>query len=190
MKLTKSQICWVVVSILLFLFIGYRIFYEKRGIGETKEPSYQARDAYQEIIGFTFTDYSSGKKRMEVKAERASIRPKTVGFFKTPLLKETYMMKPEILFFADGKKSSHITADSARMDINKKRIALRGNVLLITADGKRLSSDEMAVDPKLGLLSIRGKFTLGKNGNIIKGKGLKSDIKLERFVIRRKEGAE
>lgn len=177
---------WIFGSALLCLLAAYLLFQRLRGSeGVTIEaPHPVVSDAYQEMTGVTFTEYVSGNKKMVVKAASVSIRPGKIGFFKTPLIKEAHMGKPELIFFAGGKEDSHITADSGKMNMGNKRVVLRGNVTLVTANGKRLFTEEMAVDPKHGLLSVNGKFTLDEGGDITKGKGLKSDIGLEKTVIK------
>jgi len=138
----------------------------------------------QKMTGLRLTEYFHGKKKMAIQAKEASVRPKKIGFFKTPLFKETHLVKPDIQFFADGKEASRITADSGKIDMVSKRLLLVDNVRLVTADGDRLSAEEMALDPKPGLLSIKRSFTLEKNDETINGKGLKADIQLEKLKIK------
>lgn len=182
----KTRLYWIIALPFLFLLVVYILF---QGIKRAEKPDLEKAaisksDAYMTITGFTFTEYISGMKKMEVKTEKTSIRPKKIGFFKTPLIKEAHMVKPEVFFFADGKETSHIMADSGKMNMANKKMLLKGNVILITSDGKRLSTRNMAVDPKKGLLSIKGRFTLKRNGDIIKGKGLRSDIELKKPAIK------
>jgi len=141
-------------------------------------------NTYPEINGFTFTDYVSGKKKMELRAERASIKPKKIGFFKTPLVREAYMVKPEIYFFADGTEVTRVTAASATMDMGDRKILLKENVELTTADGKKITASKMALDVQHGLLSVPGAFTMDNKGVITRGRGLKSDIEFRRVLIK------
>jgi len=171
----------IAAFILLVLFAAYHVIQESKEVGIA--PSADL-GAHHKITGLRLTEYFQAKKKMIVQAEEASIRSKKIGFFKTPLFKEAYMARPDIQFFADGKEASRITADSGKMDMGNKKVILEGNVRLVTADGKRLSTEGMALDPKLGLLSVRGSFTLEKNGETINGKGLKADIQLERLKIK------
>ena len=171
----------IAAFILLVLFAAYHVIQDSKETGIAAPPDLSA---HQKITGLTLTEYFQGKKKMIVHAEEASIRSKKIGFFKSPLFKEAHMAKPDIQFFADGKEASRITADSGKMDMGNKKLILEGNARLVTADGKRLSTEEMALDPKLGLLSVRGSFTLEKNGETINGKGLKADIQLERLKIK------
>ena len=143
-------------------------------------PSY----ASQEMTGVTFTEYLSGKKKMEVSAEKVSIGPKKIGFFKTPLVQEGLMVKPEIVFFEEGKETSHITADSGKMNMGNKKVLLKGNVILNSAYGKKLRTKEMAIDPVRGLVSVRGSYTLEEGGQTVKGRGLKSNIRLENLKMK------
>ena len=176
---------WFWLIIIIILGVGLSLLSMKK---TEKEPSEELilskTGTYQEITGFSLTEYISGQKKVAIKAEEASIRPKIIGFFKTPLIKETHMVRPEIFFFTEAKLVSHIMADSGKMNMGNKKIILKEGVFLVTPDGKRLSAKQMSVDPKSGLLSVKGIFTLKKGGEIIKGKGLKSDIELKDFKIR------
>jgi len=184
---------WLIVVIPFLVLLGAYVASEVMKGARQPEPeegkisSLKTVERYTVITGFCFSEYISGAKKFEIKAEEASIRPKRIAFFKTPLIKETHMVKPEITFFAEDKEVSHIAADSGKINMFNRKILLKGDVKLITADGKELSAKTMSVNPKSGLLSIGGRFTLKRNGDIIKGKGLKSDINLERFSIRTRQ---
>jgi len=186
--LKKAKLYWIAVLPLLFLIALYLFYY---GMKEARKNAAVKTEqlkpgVYQEITGFCLTEYFYGKKKMEVKTEKATIKSKRIGFFTTPLVKEAHMVKPYICFYTNGKEASRITADSGKMNMNNKRIVLKKNVVLTTADNKRLSTKEMVLNPKNGLVSIMGSFILDRNGDIIKGKGLKSDVELKRLVIKRK----
>jgi len=175
----------IVTVIFLLLCLAYLISNQP---SKAKEKIVTLKSgAHQQITGLVFSDYYSGKKRMELKAEEVLVGPKTIGFLKTPLIQETRMTKPEILFFDEGRQCSHITATSGRMSMNNRRIFLKDNVRLATSDGSTLSTEEMTVEPKLGFLSVKGSFVLKKNKEITRGKGLKSDIRLDEPRIRIKQ---
>ena len=175
---------WFWLIIIIILGVGLSLLSMKK---TEKEPSEELilskTGTYQEITGFSLAEYRSGEKRMEIKAEKTSIKSKRIGFLTTPLVKEAHMSSPEILFFIADKKVSHVRADSGKMNMSNKRILLRGKVSLVTADGESLSAKEMEVDPKSGLLSVKESFILKRNNDIIKGKGLKSDIELKKAGI-------
>lgn len=142
-------------------------------------------EAVQIIEDFSVEEYLSGKKRVQIMAEKASIGPKRVGFLKTRLIKEAVLTKPQIIFFKDDKKSVDIKADSGKMDMSTRKINLEKKVILITSDGKKLTSKEMALDPKSGRLSIKGSYMLDDNGKIKRGVGLESDIELGEIALLR-----
>lgn len=180
-KMRKRQFYWLIIlSFLAILLAGLLFLWQKE---TAEEPLALKTDVYQEITGFSFSEYISGKKKMEIKAEKASIRPKRIGFLTTSLVKETYLVKPQLLFFADGEKISHIAADSGRMDMATKKIILKKNVSLLTASGKTLSAEEMTVEPDKEMLSISGSYALEINGKIIEGKKLKTDVELRDINI-------
>jgi LPS export ABC transporter protein LptC len=131
-----------------------------------------------EITGFTLSEYFAGAKRMEIKTEKAQIRPKIVGFFKTPLMKEAHMVKPQIIFFSNDKEISRIDASCGKMNMSNKRIFLKGDVKLKAADGRSLLTESLAIEPKNGFIATNGKFQIKRNGEIIKGRRLRTDIGL------------
>ena len=166
----------IAAFILLVFFAAYHVTQDSKETG-IAPPS--DLGAHQKITGLRLTEYFQGKKKMIVQAEEASIRSKKIGFFKTPLFKEAYMARPDIQFFADGKEASRITADSGKMDMGNKKVILEGNVRLVTAGGKKLTTEEIALNPKTGLLSVKSGFTLDDKGDMLRGKRLKADINLE-----------
>jgi LPS export ABC transporter protein LptC len=181
----------IAAVVVIFVPVVYLMFQGIRGDTPTPKAPFKKTDAYQEIIGLTFTDFVAGKKRIQIKTERFTIKPKRVGFFKTPLVKEAHLVKPELSFFTDGIPTSRINANAGRMNMGTKALMLNGDVTLVTADGARLSSKELAVDPKKGLVSVQGRFTLEKNGRRTVGRKLQSDIALKDYTIgKKKEGTE
>jgi len=167
------------------VFVGYLIFLGIKETTKTPEVIYAPKTSgdYQVMTGLIFTEYESGNKKMEVRAEEVSIGPGKIGFFRTPLIKESRMKKPEISFYENGKEISTLRSDRGTMNMGNRKAILKDRVTLTTSLGKKLYTEEMAIDPKRGLLSINGRFTL-EDGNEIKGKGLKSDMELKRMEIR------
>jgi LPS export ABC transporter protein LptC len=184
MKKLRSYL--IIAVVVIFVPLAYLMFQGTRNPAPGPETA-TTPDADQEIIGLTFTDFVAGKKRIQIKTERFTIKPKRIGFFRTPLVKEAHLVKPEISFFTDGIPSSRINARTGRMNMGTKALLLHGDVTLVTADGDQLSSEELAVDPKKGLVSVQGTFALEKNGQRTVGRKLESDIALKNYAIGRKK---
>ena len=184
----RMQAYWAVAGLFLVLMIASLSFFLSAQFKKTTGESSVLAKAkpYQEIEGLSLTEYYAGKERMLIKAEKASIRPKKIGFLTTSLVKEAHLVKPDIFLYDDGKWISRIKADYATMDISNKKMFLRQNVTLTTADGERLSTKKMVFAPEKGVISLKGEFTLNIKGDTIRGEGLIADVGLKKFARQKK----
>ncbi|MCX5715466.1 MAG: LPS export ABC transporter periplasmic protein LptC [Candidatus Omnitrophica bacterium] len=170
--------------IIFTAYVCFAIIKEVKTSKKLSSTPLKADDAYQRISGFVWEERDTGKKCVTVvKAEEVVIKPKMIGFFKTPFIKEVYMSAPQVIFTERNKEIAKITADTAKMDIANKRMVLKDGVQMSTANGKLLLSETMAFDPKAKLVFIKGKFKLIDGENKITGFGLKSDIGLKEPVF-------
>lgn len=186
-KLMRKRLSYLVAGIALLALVWVYLFSESEVIKYPKQPAFEeagvSSKQYPVITGFCFGQYASGGKKYEIRADELSIRSKRIGFLKTPLIKDTYMKKPEILFFEKNEVISRILADSGKINMFNRKIMLKGDVRLSTAKNKELSAETMSVNPESGLLSVKGKFTLKRNGSTVYGKDITSDIALEKVSI-------
>jgi LPS export ABC transporter protein LptC len=144
----------------------------------------QKDGVYQRVIGFSLEEYDIANDYTTItKAEELVVRPSRIGFFKTPLIKETILSNPQVIFLQKNKEVSRITAHKAKLDLANKRLFLQNNVQLKTSDGKLLLSEHMTLDYATRTILVRDRFKIIDGENHILGVGITSDIKLEQVSI-------
>ena len=89
------------------------------------------------------------------------------------------MRRPRLVFFgAAGDSSSNLTARAGRYDVRLQRVEGRGNVVVTTTDGKRLTSPQLVYDRVLNQITSDTSFVFTEPGRTLTGVGLRKDTKL------------
>lgn len=82
-----------------------------------------------------------------------------------------------------GAKDGVMSADRGRYNIRQQLLEGFGNVIIITNDGRRLTSPQLRYSQGLNEVSSDTSFTLVEPGRTLSGVGFKSDPQLTRFSI-------
>lgn len=126
--------------------------------------------------GFTMTETEDGKKKLVVKAESAEI-DKNNNIIKANNVNLKY-------YDSKGNVSSILTSETGILELGTKDMTAEGNVILTTDIDAKLETE------KLKWLSAENKvFTdepvrFTKGGNVLKGKGLEADSRLENATVK------
>lgn len=129
--------------------------------------------------GFTMTETEDGKKRLVVKAENAEIDKNNKTIKANNINLKYYNLK--------GTVSSVLTSKTGTLELGTKNMTAEGNVVLTTDIGAKLETE------KLQWLSTENKvFTdelvrFTKGTNVLTGKGLEADSRLENYVVKEVE---
>lgn len=84
-----------------------------------------------------------------------------------------------------GAKNGVMTADRGRYSLRQQELEGFGNVIIVTNDGKRLTSPQLKYMQGLNEVSSDTSFTLVRPGQTAAGVGFKSDPQLTHFTIKR-----
>jgi len=84
-----------------------------------------------------------------------------------------------------GAKDGVMSANRGRYSVRQQELEGFGNVIIVTNDGKRLTSPQLKYMQGLNEVSSDTSFTLVKPGQTLSGIGFKADPQLTRFTIRR-----
>jgi LPS export ABC transporter protein LptC len=82
-----------------------------------------------------------------------------------------------------GAKDGVMSADRGRYNMRQQMLEGFGNVVIITNDGRRLTTPQLRYMQGLNEVSSDTSFTLIKPGQTVSGVGFKSDPQLTRFTI-------
>ncbi len=129
------------------------------------------------VNDFTSTNYQEGKIAWEIKARESSY-----------YYDENRSIANEIVlnYYEDDKISTVVRADTAIMSIDSKDIDLIGNVDMLSTAGNRLLTTRIKWNNKDKLLDTdEAVKIIKKNGDIIKGTGLRANYNLEDYEIKR-----
>ncbi len=99
------------------------------------------------------------------------------------------MRRPRLTFFsAAGDSSSVLTGRTARYDVRLRRVEGRGNVVVTTTDGKRLTSPQLVYDQYLNQITSDTSFVFTEPGRTLTGIGLRTDPRLNSVQVLRNFG--
>ena len=90
---------------------------------------------------------------------------------------------------ATGVKDGVMSADRGRYNVRQQTLEGFGNVIIVTNDGKRLTSPQLKYMQGLNEVSSDTSFTLIEPGKTISGVGLKADPQLSHVTVKRGFGA-
>ena len=84
---------------------------------------------------------------------------------------------------ATGAKDGVMSADRGRYSVRQQVLEGFGNVIIVTNDGRRLTSPQLKYTQGLNEVSSDTSFTLVEPGRTLSGIGFRSDPQLTRFNI-------
>ncbi len=85
----------------------------------------------------------------------------------------------QIRFFQGERLLSRISASSASLDFRERAVQCQGRVQ-VSAGAAELSAEHLVFLPETGLLRADGPWALKRAGATTTGKGLTTDIELQR----------
>ena len=99
------------------------------------------------------------------------------------------MRRVRLVFFsATGDSSSNLTSRNGRYDVRLQRVEGRGDVVVTTTDGKRLTSPQLVYDRLTNQITSDTSFVFTEPGRTLTGVGLRTDPKLTSVQVLRNFG--
>jgi LPS export ABC transporter protein LptC len=99
------------------------------------------------------------------------------------------MRRVRLVFFsATGDSSSVLTSRTGRYDVRLQRVEGRGDVVVTTTEGKRLTSPQLVYDRVLNQITSDTSFVFTEPGRTLTGIGLRTDPKLTTVQVLRNFG--
>jgi LPS export ABC transporter protein LptC len=89
----------------------------------------------------------------------------------------TLMFPVEVrLFDENGAQTAHLTANEGELDSRTNKMVARGNVVLITEEGdRRLLTEELHYDPRLGRIWSDVRTVMHQGGTTLEGSGFRAN---------------
>ncbi|RJP73925.1 MAG: LPS export ABC transporter periplasmic protein LptC [Candidatus Abyssobacteria bacterium SURF_17] len=142
------------------------------------EQSAQPDKLAQKLQDVRYSQSKGGKLQWEMAAE--SVEQEGDG--------PTRLSKVKITYYAENGRVTEATADSAMYNAATGNAKLRGNVVVTTSDGNRMTTDALAWNQAEEILRGEGVVTMSRGDSIIKGKGFELSPEAETFKIFKVEG--
>jgi LPS export ABC transporter protein LptC len=99
------------------------------------------------------------------------------------------MRRVRLVFFsATGDSSSNLASRTGRYDVRLQRVEGRGDVVVTTTDGKRLTSPQLVYDRLTNQITSDTSFVFTEPGRTLTGVGLRTDPKLTSVQVLRNFG--
>lgn len=99
--------------------------------------------------------------------------------------------KVHVDFFDEmGNRTSELTADSAAIQEKRQNFEASGNVVVITPEGVKLTTQSLRWNPESSKIVTDDFVTITKGEDIITGIGMEADEELKHFVIKKEVKAE
>jgi LPS export ABC transporter protein LptC len=99
------------------------------------------------------------------------------------------MRRVRMVFFSvAGDSNSNLASRNGRYDVRAQRVEGRGDVVVTTNDGKRLTSPQLVYDRVLNQITSDTSFVFNEPGRTLSGIGLRTDPKLTSVQVLRNFG--
>jgi len=89
-----------------------------------------------------------------------------------------------MIFYREGERDAVLTSDSGEIDEKTQQTVARGNVVVISADGKRLESEILYWDPQRRLIHTEAFVRFVDGDQVLTGYGMETDPNLTTLVLR------
>ncbi len=135
--------------------------------------------SFSSLKGLSFTEKIDNKPSFQIKAKKAYIRNRKVGFFRVAFQKVSEMKDVTISFFKNNREVTSISSDYAIFYLGTNHILFNGKVKCSTESGRTLKTEKLFWDNKKKILNAKENYIYtSPDGFIKEGKGFKSDNKL------------
>lgn len=136
---------------------------------------FQKLESDQVIVGFEQYVTEAGSKR-------AIMRGDTAYIFEDSSLVKVHRAKLT-LFDDQGKVSARLTSKTGDVNSATQAMVARGNVVLVTGDGRTIETEELHYDPKSHRVWSNVHTVQRQNGGVLSGSGFDADDKFTNFRI-------
>ncbi len=126
--------------------------------------------------GLKMSQTSEGKPAFQIAAEEAYI-------YQSESLIKFYKVKAK--YFSLGRETSNLTSDEGLLNTSTNDIQATGNVLLKSAEGSILETEQLNWVNKGGGVFTDKAVKVTKGGNVMTGIGLQTDMALENISIKK-----
>jgi len=90
-----------------------------------------------------------------------------------------------MVFYRDGEEDAVLTSDTGQIHEETEATVARGNVVVVTEDGRRLESEELHWDPERELIHTEEFVRFTEGDQVLTGYGLETDPDLTNVMILR-----
>jgi LPS export ABC transporter protein LptC len=141
-----------------------------------------ADSADQVMYGITFNLTDKGLSRAELNSD-------TAYFFDENTRIE--LRTVEVTFFtATGARDAYLTSDRGTYQSRRGMMVARGDVIVITEEGRRLTTPELRYDQTMNEIASDSAFVLTEPGRRLEGIGFRSDPNMQNVqILRTKSGS-
>ncbi|MFL5402042.1 MAG: LPS export ABC transporter periplasmic protein LptC [Gemmatimonadales bacterium] len=141
----------------------------------------QAADSADQILeGFSHYVTNDGIRRSRVEAD-------TAFFYESTQMNELHNVKV-VFFDIKGDESSTLTAKRGRYRWQDGSMEASGNVVVVSPDGRKLSTDVLKYDNATNTILTDRHFTFDKGEEHLEGNSFRSDPDFKNVVTDRPRG--
>ena len=141
----------------------------------TKRATALGDSADQVMFGVTHELTTAGVRRGELRADTA--------FFYDDMNRLDLRKVNTVFFDKNGVKNATMTAQRGTYDVRTQKLDGRGDVVLTTEDGRKLTSPHLTYDRQINQVMSDTSFTFTSPGRNTSGIGFKSDPQLRNVQV-------
>jgi LPS export ABC transporter protein LptC len=139
------------------------------------QESFLPDSAEQMMFGVSFNLTDLGVLRADVKAD--TVLQYQQGTW-------TELKQVTTTFFTEtGEKDAVLTAREGTHQVRIGTMEARGNVVVVSTDGRRLETEQLKYDPSRNEITSDSAFTLTEGNEVTKGVGFISDPEMARIQV-------
>jgi LPS export ABC transporter protein LptC len=133
--------------------------------------------AQQMLFGIRFNLLDAGVSRGQVRADTGYMYDENT---------RTELKNVSATFYTNtGERNGTLTSQRGTYQVRVGSMEARGNVVVVTVDGKKLETPHLHYDPTRNEISSDSAFTLTSPDNVVKGVGFVSDPQMRNIKILR-----
>jgi len=129
----------------------------------------------QTIYGYHTVETHMGQVRWELFGDRAE---RYAGE------EDLRLFGVRMLFYEDGSLSATLTSQRGKVDEDTHNMTAEGDVLIVSEDGRTLSSEILHWDNERRIIHTELFFRATEDGQVLTGVGLETDPKMTDLVIK------
>jgi len=162
------------VSIIIFSLLAFHKFYSVHNAKPVSADlsSSSGKRSFGSFDGLSFIQHIDDKTSLKIRAKKAHIRNRKIGFLRVAIQKVAEMEDVAISFFENGREINTVTSSLATLDMGTNNVRFEGKVKCVTEGAGLLETEKLVWDNEQKILNTDERYIYtDRNGHKRTGQG-------------------